>query len=842
MGLSVRRVRGLALSCLILGSILVGAGCVTLASSGPAVAQTVSSIVVEGSRRVEPETIRSYFKPGPGGRIGPEQEDEALKTLVATGLFSDVRISHSGGRIVVTVVENPVINRVAFEGNKKAKDEQLTAEVQSKPRGTLSRPTVQADVQRIIEIYHRTGRFDVSVTPKIIELPNNRVDLVFEISEGEKTGVKEIRFVGTSAYSYSRLKEVIKTSESNWLSFLQTTDIYDPDRVEADRDLLRRFYLKHGFADVRIVSAVGEYDPARKGFVVTFTIDEGAQYHVGNIEVISNVRAIDPQALRSQLRVSTGSVYNADLVEKSVELMTVQAAKQGYAFANVRPRGERNFETKTINLAFVVEEGARAYIERINVRGNTRTRDYVIRREFDLGEGDAYNRALVDRAERRLKNLGFFKTVKITNEPGSAPDRVVINVDVEEQATGEFSVSGGYSTADGFIAEVSVADRNLMGRGNYGKASLTYGQRTRGFDLSFVEPFLFGYRMAGGIDIFGRQNLASSYVSYDSQTVGFNLRLGFALTEEIAFQPRYSFYQQKITLPIQYNDCQFSSNALINGGPGVTPGNEPFPTVPPGGPGDTIVNPPFGCYANGEASLAVRKELAQGPVNVSLVGYTTSYNSLDNNKIPTSGLYAELRQDFAGVGGDVKFIRTAVEARTYYEVFSDIVGVFKVQAGNVEPWGGEQLRMLDQFQMGPNLVRGFSPAGIGPRDLTPGTTNDALGGTLYWGASVEAQTPLYFLPKDIGIKVAAFVDAGNVWDYKGPTFWNVTGETLQVGLDSASFIRSSVGVGLLWDSPLGPLRFDLAYPITKYCATPALGGPQVCDRTQIFRFSGGTKF
>src|SRR5262252_4555518 len=486
MGICVRAVRGLALSCLVLAGVLVGAGSMAVVSSSAAVAQTVGSIVVEGSRRVEADTIRSYFKPGPGGRIGPEQEDEALKALVGTGLFSDVRINHSGGRIVVTVVENPVINRVAFEGNKKAKDEQLSAEVQSKPRGTLSRPTVRADVQRIIEIYHRTGRFDVSVSPKIIELPNNRVDLVFEIKEGEKTGVKDIRFVGASAYSYSRLKEVIKTSESNWLSFLQTTDIYDPDRVEADRDLLRRFYLKHGYADVRIISAVGEYDPARKGFIVTFTIDEGAQYHVGNIEVISNVRAIDPQALRSQLRVSTGSVYNADLVEKSVELMTVQAAKHGYAFANVRPRGERNFETKTINIVFVVEEGARAYIERINVRGNTRTRDYVIRREFDLGEGDAYNRALVDRAERRLKNLGFFKTVKITNEPGSAPDRVVINVDVEEQATGEFSVSGGYSTADGFIAEVSVADRNLMGRGNYGKASLTYGQRTRGFDLSFV--------------------------------------------------------------------------------------------------------------------------------------------------------------------------------------------------------------------------------------------------------------------------------------------------------------------------------------------------------------------
>jgi outer membrane protein insertion porin family len=540
--------------------------------------------------------------------------------------------------------------------------------------------------------------------------------------------------------------------------------------------------------------------------------------------------------------LSAGSVYNADLVEKSVEAMTIQAARQGYAFANVRPRGERNFETKTINLAFVVEEGARAYIERINIRGNTRTRDYVIRREFDLGEGDAYNRALIDRAERRLKNLNYFKTVKITNEPGSAPDRVVINVDVEEQATGEFSVSGGYSTADGFIAEVSIADRNLMGRGNLGKVSVTYGQRVRGVDLSFVEPFLFGYRMAGGIDVFARQNLASNYQSYDTQTIGTNLRLGFALTEEIAFQPRYTFYNQKVTLPWQLNNCQFSSNALINGGPGVNPTNEGVFNAADNT--DTIINrgTQGGCYFDGEASLAVRKELAAGPVNVSMLGYTVSYNTLDNNRNPTSGLFAELRQDFAGVGGDVNFLRTSGEIRNYYEVFSDIVSVIKLQAGNLTPWGGKDLRMLDQFFMGPNLVRGFQPAGIGPRDLTPGTNHDALGGSLYWGATLEAQTPLYFLPKDIGIKFATFADAGNLWSYKGPTFWNVTGETLQVGLDSVSNIRASVGVGLLWDSPLGPLRFDLAYPLKKYCATPTGGGPEVCDRTQIFRFSGGTRF
>ena len=834
MGICVRGVRGWVASCLILGGILVGAGGGTVLSTGAAVAQTVNSIVVEGNRRVEADTIRSYFRPGPGGRLGPEQEDEALKAMVATGLFSDVRISHSGGRIVVTVAENPVINRVAFEGNKKAKDEQLLAETQSKPRGTLSRPTVQADVQRIIEIYHRSGRFDVSVNPKIIELPNNRVDLVFEIKEGDKTGIKELVFVGAKAFSHGRLKDVIKTSSSNLLSFLQTTDIYDADRVEADRDLLRRFYLKHGYADVRILSAVGEYDAAKKGFIVTFTIDEGSQYRVGTVDVVSNVRAIDPAILRNQVKLSPGNVYNADLVERSVESMTIQAARQGYAFANVRPRGDRNFETKTINLVFVVEEGARAYIERINIRGNTRTRDYVIRREFDLGEGDAYNRALIDRAERRLKNLNYFKSVKITNEPGSAPDRVVVNVNVEEQATGEFSISGGYSTADGLIGEVSVADRNLMGRGNYGKASFTYGERVRGFDLSFVEPFLFGYRMAGGIDLFARQNLASNYISYDSQTIGTNLRLGFALTEEIAFQPRYTFYQQKITLPTQYNNCQFSSLTPGNGGPGVSPPLEAAGL-------DTFVNVPFGCYADGEASLAVRKELAAGAVNVSLVGYTLSYNTLDNNRVPTSGLFAELRQDFAGVGGDVNFIRTQVEGRTYYEVINDVVGVFKLQAGNISSWGGNELRMLDHFQMGPNLVRGFAPAGLGPRDLTPGTTNDPLGGSLYWGATVEAQTPLYFLPKDIGIKVAVFADAGSLWDYQGPTSWSVTGETLQVGLNSPSMIRSSVGVGLLWDSPLGPLRFDLAYPITKYCATP-VGGGEICDRTQVFRFSGGTKF
>ncbi|MGE0564570.1 MAG: outer membrane protein assembly factor BamA [Pseudolabrys sp.] len=821
MGLCVRVVRGLGICCVVLAGLVVGLVTYAVATSGEASAQVAQSIVVEGNRRVEADTIRSYFRAGPDGRLSALEIDEGLKGLVGTGLFQDVRIDRSGARLKVIVVENPVINRVAFEGNKKAKDDQLRTEVQSKPRGTLSRPMVQADVQRIVEIYNRSGRFDVRVEPKIIELPNNRVDLVFEINEGDKTGVKEIRFIGNKAFSSYRLKDIIKTAQTNWLSFLQTTDIYDPDRLEADRDALRRFYLKHGYADVRIISAVGEYDPGRKGFVITFTIDEGGKYYVGNVDVVSNVRAIDPQSLRSQMRVGKGDVYNAEAVEKSVENMTIEAAKRGYAFATVRPSGDRNFETKSINIVFVVEEGPRVYIERINIRGNTRTRDYVIRREFDIGEGDAYNRALIDRAERRLKNLAYFKSVKVTNEPGSAPDRVIVNVQVEEQSTGQFSIGGGYSTADGWLAEVGVTERNLLGRGQIARASVQYGQRARGFEIGFVEPYFLGYRLAAGVDVFVKHTLASSYVSYDSKTVGGNLKFGFGLTEEITVQPRYSIYQTKLELPSSLNNCMTTptGTSMFTGGTPTGYTTHAFP-----------VTTSDECFADGEASLAIRRELAQGSVLTSLVGMTTAYNTLDNNKNPTSGTLIQLTNDIAGLGGDVNFIRTTAEIRNYREVLPDVIGSIRLRGGHVESWGGKDLRMLDHFQLGPNLVRGFEPAGFGPRDLTPGSRQDALGGSLYWGASAEVQVPVFWLPKEVGIKLAGFVDAGSLWDYKGPTSWTVTGETLTVA-DSSS-IRASAGIGLLWDSPLGPIRFDLAFPFMK----------ESYDRTQVFRFSGGTSF
>jgi outer membrane protein insertion porin family len=863
MDFGVRLRRGLRVVSLVLGAIIWGV-LPAVVPAGIAHAQSANSIVVEGNRRVEASTIRSYFKPGRDGRIGPREIDDAYKNLISTGLFEDVRIDTRGGRIVVTVIENSVINRIAFEGNDRVKDDQLKAEIQSKERGTLSRPVVQSDVQRIIEVYRRSGRYDVAVEPKIIERPNNRVDLIFEISEGPKTGVKAIEFVGNRAYSAYRLKDVVKTSETGLLAFLQTGNTYDPDRVEGDRELLRRFYLNHGYIDVRITAARGEYDPQRRGFVITFIIEEGEQYRVGTVDIRSNVRNLDTGLLRPKLRLYPGNVYNADGLDKSVEEMTIEGARHGYAFISVRPRADRDFQARVVNLIFTIDDGQRVYIEQINIRGNTRTRDYVIRREFDVAEGDPYNRALIARAERRLKNLGYFKEVKIVPEPGSAPDRVIINVNLEEQSTGEFSVAGGYSTSDGWLGEVSIGERNLLGLGLYARAAVQYGQHTQGYTFSFVDPYFLGYRIAWGVDLFRKIQKSTQFTSYQTTTTGASTRFGFALREDVGLQLRYSIYEQKIQLPSVLMNCNNYTPDFINTFP--TPqafAANALQYTQPNGPYSGTGQ--FSCYADGEASLAVRRELAQGPVITSALGYDLSYNTLDNNRNPTSGLIAVLKQDFAGAGGDVRFLRTTGDIRSYYEVYSDVVGVLHLQAGYVTGWGGSEVRMLDHFFGGPQLVRGFAPSGIGPRDLTqsifnPGQTGDALGGTVYWGASLEFQTPLYFVPKETGIKVAAFIDSGSLWDYRGPTSWlnpacnnkggmggpsypsmgfpascgapgTPTGESLILS-NNKMFVDSAIGVGLLWASPFGPLRFDLAYPLSH----------QPFDHKQVFRFGGGGTF
>jgi outer membrane protein insertion porin family len=721
-----------------------------------------------------------------------------------------------------SAAQGPIVNRVVVEGNKRVESAAFQDQFQARARAPYNQAAVDADVGRILEIYRQSGRGLAQVTPRVVDLPNGTVDVVYTVVEGDKTGVKEIRFVGNNQVSSSRLRGVMQTTETNLLSFLKSTDVYDPDRLANDLELIRRYYLKNGYADFRIVSNDVAFDANGGGYVVTIAVEEGEQYRVGSVSVDPRLPGVDPEAIRRGVSTSEGSVYNADAVEKSVQNLTANVARQGNPFALVRPVGARDPSTRTISLTYVVEEAPRIYIERINVRGNSRTRDYVIRREFELGEGDAYNQVLVDRAERRLNNLGYFKRVRISNEPGSSADRVVVNVDVEDQSTGAFSVSGGYSTADGFIGEVSVTETNFLGRGQFVRLAGQLGQRAHGIDFSFTEPYFLGYRMSAGIDLYSKFSDQTRFSRYENRMTGGTLRLGLPFTEEFTVTARYSLYQQEITIPNDedrpYNDCSFPI-------PGFT----------------TATN----CLENGEASLAIKN--AQGETITSLAGLTFNYNTLDSTRNPRNGFYAEVKTDFAGLGGDSRFFRVTGDARYYHELLEDVVGIARVQGGHIMGFGdsgenGGDLRIIDHFFMGPSLVRGFASNGIGPRDIsTSDSRANALGGTTYFGGSLEVQFPIPVLPRELGLRGAVFADAGTLFGYDGPTvFDGVDGGTIRVRDEST--MRSSVGASILWTSPLGPIRFDYAFALSKDEGELRDGVRVGGDRTQAFRFTGGTRF
>src|SRR5215213_576661 len=590
----------------------------------------------------------------------------------------------------------PVINRVAFEGYRSVERAALESVIQTRARSTYDPAIVEADAQRIRDVYSRSGRSLAQVTPRVVQLANGEVDVVYTIAEGSKTGVREIRFVGNNAISASRLRGVMTTTETNILSFLKTSDVYDPDRLAVDQELIRRYYLKNGFADFQILSTDTTFDPVNGGYIITITVNEGEQYRIGSVNVDSRIPEVDTGALRGRVSTSPGAVYNAEAVERSLQNVTTDVARRGHAFAQVRPVGTRDPATQTVALAYVIEEGPRVYIERINVRGNTRTRDYVIRREFDVGEGDAYNKVLMDRAERRLNNLGYFKKVRISNEPGSSPDRVVVNVEVEDQATGAFSISGGYSTADGIVSELSISESNFLGRGQFVRLAGSLGQRSRGVDFSFTEPYFLGYRMAAGFDVFSKYTDQTRSARYENRVVGGQLRVGLPITEEIGVTLRYSLYESQLKIPntvkMPYNDCSFPL-------PGITPLN-----AGTGIPGTDGAPNRFFCESNGEASSAIKQ--STGRTMTSLVGLTLSYNSLDSFRDPRNGFLVEVKPEVAGLGGDSKFVRTTLDGRYYRELFEDVVGIARVQAGTIAGFAdnkggaGGNLRITDHFFMG----------------------------------------------------------------------------------------------------------------------------------------------
>src|SRR6266404_5940130 len=765
------------------GALLAAALGLFSALAAEAAAQAHDIIAVQGNRRIDADTVRSYFHAAPDGRFDEAARDAALKALLATGLFDKVTIEHTGERLLVHLTEAPVLDRVAFEGNKKIQDKELTAVVESKPRGTLQRAVVQADVGRIMDAYRHAGRDDVGVVPQIIDRGNDRVDLVYVVTEGAKTTVQQINFVGNSVFSKRQLAAVIKTSATNVLSFLTGGDVYDPDRVAADREQLRLYYRSKGYADASVTSARAEYDPALHGFTLTFSIDEGPLYHFGEVTVICNVPGLDGEKLRRLLVARPGAVFDGNALDKTDEVLAIELARLGFPFAQAIPRTTRDATAKRIDVAFTIDQGPRTYVERIEIHGNTRTRGYVIRREFDIAEGDAYNKSLIDRAERRLKNLNFFKTVKISPKPGSVADRVVLDVELEEQSTGDFAFSGGYSTTDGFLAEVKVGERNFLGTGKTLSATATYGQYARGIDLSASEPYFLGTRVSAGIELYGRQNQASPYQSYGSDIYGATLQLGTPLTETTGVQYRYSLYNQDITL------------------------NPAALTAVP--------------------SLPIQQAALAGPAWVSAVGSTVTYNTLDNTKAPTSGFNSQLRQDLAGLGGDVRFLRTTGDVRYYHALTDDVVSLTRAQGGFVTGWGGQQVPLLNNFFGGPTMVRGFAPNGFGPRDLTPGTTMDNVGGSMYWATSAELQSAIPGVPKEYGLKATAFVDAGSVFRYGGPTTFPGSAQSLQ--LANSNVVRSSVGAGLTWASPFGNLTVDYAVPLSK----------AAYDVVQPLRFSAG---
>lgn len=737
------------------------------------------AVVVRGNSRIGDDTIRAY--------VTGVSAEEARRNLIATGFFSDVRVSRSGGQLVVSVVENQLINRVAFEGNRRLESAALLPELQTRARQPYSPATVQADIDRLQEIYRRTGRALATISSRVVDIPDGRIDVVFTVDEGTKTGVRTISFTGNEAISDRRLRDVMTTTESNFLSFLTTTDVYDPDRLAADLELIRRYYLRKGYADFQVVGTNVVFDDQRNGYLVDIAVQEGRQYRVGSVSVDSRIPDVATDDLQRRVLTRSGQVYDATAVERSLVDLTTEVARRGYAFAQVRPAGDRDAAAGVVNIVYIVEEGPRVYIDRINIRGNTRTRDYVIRRELDLGEGDPYNQVLIDRAERRLRGLGFFERVRISNEPSQSPDRVVLNVDVEDKPTGSFSVAGGYSTSDGFIGEVSLSEANFLGRGQAVRIAGSWGERSQGVDFSFTEPYFLGYRLAAGIDLYSRFSENSSTSLFDTRSTGGTLRLGVPITENFTISPRYSLYQQTVDVPLRFRD---------------------------------------GNAANGEASLAIRQ--AAGDTITSLAGVNFTYNSVDNFRNPTSGIFAELRPEVAGLGGDSQFFRITGDARYYHELFEDVVGIARVQGGYVTAWGSEDLRILDHFFMGSGLVRGFANSGIGPRDQL----GNAIGGTAYAGASLEVQFPIPLVSRDLGFRGAVFADAGTLVNYEGRRSFITNGVVETIAVQENEEMRSSVGASLLWASPLGPLRFDYAIALTE-----APG-----DRTQAFRFSGGTSF
>ncbi|MDP1964011.1 MAG: outer membrane protein assembly factor BamA [Reyranella sp.] len=718
-------------------------------------AGTITAVQIQGSVRSETETIRSYLQLKEGQPYDAAAADRSLKALFATGLFSDVVIDMQGSTLVVKVTENPIINRVAFEGNNKIEDDKLRDEVQSRARQVFTRARVQSDVERILTIYRRGGRYNASVDPKVIKLEQGRVDLVFEINEGDVTGVRRITFVGNEAFGDGTLRGKIKTSESAWWRFLSSDDRYDPDRLNLDRELLRKFYLSEGYADFRVISAVAELSPDRDGFFLTFTINEGERYKFGEVDVATRFQGLDVDVLKQFLVMSEGDWFDSNDIEKTVTALSDVVGSLGYAFVEVRPNIRRNRDTKTVDVTFDVQEGPRVYVERINISGNTRTLDKVIRREFRLAEGDAFSTAKVRRSQERLRALGFFEKVDVSAAPGSAPDKTNLEVQVVEQSTGDISFGAGYSSTAGIVGDIAIKERNLLGKGQEIRLGLSLGTLSTNLDFSFTEPYFLERNMSAGFDVFMTSNDRQQVANYSDSALGFALRAGWAYSEHTRQIVRYTLRNTNI-----YNVQPWAS-----------------PVV----------------------------QAQAGYATVSEVSETIAWDTRDSRLNTTKGWLLRNTIAVAGAIGTEQYLRTTADAVYFQSLgLEDVVISVGGSAGVVLPYNNSYIRLNNLFFLGGDNLRGFAVAGVGPRDA--GTT-DALGGQYFYTTTTELSFPLYGIPKEIGLLGKAFVDTGSLWGNQASNF----GASI---LDS-QLMRVGTGFGIQWISPFGPIRVDYTFPVVQ---------------------------
>jgi len=836
---SILSATALATAFIVAPSLSVGG--LAVAQEDP-LAGTIRSVLVEGNRRIEARTVQSYLLLEPGDPFDAQRIDLSLKTLFATGLFTDVAIDRRGADLIVRVVENPIINRVLFEGNRALDDDKFREEIQAAPRGIFTAARVQADVQRILELYRQSGRFSATVEPEYKPLDQNRVDLIFKMTEGPVTGVRAINFIGNQAYTDSRLRGEIVTKQSRLWRFFSSNDNYDPGRLEFDREQLRQFYQNNGYYDFRVVSAVADLTPDREDFYITFTVEEGEQYTFGEVKVETALDKLNAEFLTRSIPILEGDLYQGNRIEDTIDALTFAAGVSGYAFVDIRPQIQANPETNTIDVVFAIDEGPRVYVERIDIVGNSRTLDRVVRRELRFAEGDAFNRVLLDRSRNRVRSLGFFEEVEITETPGTTADRTVVEVAVKEQPTGELSFAAGFSSVENFLFDFSVVQRNLRGAGQSAVARLSLSENRQTVDFRFTEPRFLDRNLAAGIDLFATRTDFLEQAFFESETIGAGVRVGFPLSERTNLGLRYR---------LQSDELNLAGNVIIDENGTVLARESVFDPLDESDLSDpetqSIVN------ACDDEVLLGRDPNCEERGLSSILGYTFNWDRRNDPITPTRGFDLSISQDLSGLGGDVEYFETEATAAWYRGLWGDLRLSTRISGGYIFAWGNDDIvRINNRFFRGGNSFRGFDVAGLGPRTIIRQfdaegneiryVRDRAQGGNIYYQGTVELSVP-NFLPEEYGIRTSLFLEAGSLGYLDERARVNGAGEPFTVtelsdGTTTVEFIddglglRATTGLSVFWRSPFGPIRFDFSQILRR----------EQFDRTQTFRFSTSTSF